>query len=150
MGEDENSAAGRFWDRVGHRSGIWLVNTAPGGLFLYWDIESIWLEQVSRHFSTDWNRLDYYAAVGDDAGRVTALRRLTAEMRSVHMNLSNADGVASWAEWGIWADDRRFLVLLRTRSAPSEVRGWPWSRVFDGYGEARLLAPRGGEDYAGW
>ena len=150
MGEEANSAAGRFWDRIGHRSGIWLLNTAPGRIFLYWDIESIWLEQVSRHFSTDWNRLAYYAAVGDGAERVVAVRRLSAETRSVYMDLSDADGVAGWAQWGIWAEDRRFLALLRTRSSPFGLPRWPWSRVFDGYGEARPLTPRGGEDYAGW
>ncbi len=149
MGEGTSSAASRFWDRVGHRSGIWLIHTAPGRIFLYWDIEPVWLKQVSRHFSTDWTRLDYYVAVGDEEGRVETVRRLTAETRSIHLEVPHLDSAGSWGEWGIWANGGRLLILLRTPGTHFGPSGEPWSASFDGYGEARPFPLDGGGDYVG-
>jgi len=120
--------------RLGSRSGIWVLEPTPRRLFVFWEIESIWQEQISRHFSVAWNALSYYVmALGRNGSSLA--KQVAAEARRVYLDLDQGFEQVS-VEWGIWGPKGPHLVLLRT-AVSAEWEGaarWP---EFDGYGEAR-------------
>ncbi len=119
---------------LGSRSGIWTLTPMPRRLFVFWDIEPIWLEAISRHFSTPWQDLPYYVGASAEEGRSLA-QRVDAEVRHTYVDLDGDFG-QGLAEWGIWGKDGPHLVLLRTAVGLKSglERHWP---EFDGYGESR-------------
>ncbi len=120
--------------RLGSRSGIWVLQPTPRRLFVFWEIESIWQEQISRHFSVAWNALSYYVMALGRNGSLLA-KQVAAEARSVYLDLDQGFEQVS-VEWGIWCPKGPHLVILRT-AVGAELEGtarWP---EFDGYGEAR-------------
>ncbi len=125
-------------ERLGSCSGIWVLEPTPRRIFVFWDLEPIWLEQISRHYASPWQELGYYLLVADAAHSMRALS-LGAEDRKAYVDLDRPLG-QGWVEWGIWANDRPHLVILRTK-APGHQAGPDrrWTR-FDGYGEARPFA----------
>lgn len=143
MGERRES------ERLGQCSGIWILEPTPRRVFVFWDLEPIWLEQISRHYARPWPELDYYLLVADETHSMRALR-LGAEVRQTYVDLDRPLG-QGWAEWGIWANDRPHLVILRTKASGQQQvgRDLRWTE-FDGYGEARpftssLVSPVGGK-----
>jgi hypothetical protein len=131
---------------LGHRSGIWMLEARPAHLFVFWDIETTWLDILSRHYRIPWDQLAYYVLAQGETGTTTVVP-VDAHCRQIFMTLEAGLG-HGLVEWGIWGDERPQQVLLRTASGPGF--GWPerWTE-FDGYGQARpfLAAPpsaRGG------
>lgn len=127
---------GNIEEALPHQSGIWVLSPIPDRLFACWDVEAIWLDQLSRHFSIDWRDLTYYvAAVAGNGARV----QTTVGARDRHAYLDLPAGFElAWAEWGVWAENRPLLVVLRTKHRRPHERQLEVQN-FDGYGEARAF-----------